>query len=62
MHNLFIKCRSQVDEEDQIIILLASYQNHLNHDLLVTTFLVGKTTLMMDKVSTILLETENIKQ
>ena len=63
----FNKCITQllsveieIDEEYQAIILLASLLK--SYETLVTTLLVGKQTLMVDEVTTALLETEKIKQ
>ena len=65
--NNFNKCITQllsvevkIDEEDKAVILLASLSK--SYETLVTTLLVGKTTLTVDEVSTALLETENMKQ
>ena len=65
--NQFNKCITQllslevkIEDEDQAIILLSSRPK--SYEKLVTTLLVGKTTLTVDGVSTALLETENMKQ
>ena len=50
----------QIDEEYQTIILLASLPK--SFQIVVTTLLIGKTMLIMDKVSSTLLKTKNIKQ
>ena len=61
MHNSVIKCREfKIEEENKAIILLASLPKSCQT--LVTILLVGKIMLTVDKVSTVLLETENIKQ
>ena len=50
----------KIDEEDQAIILLTSLPK--SYETMMTTFLVEKTILIVDEVSTALLETKNIKQ
>ena len=64
--NQFNKCITQllsleveIEAEDQAIILLSSLPR--SYETLVTTLLVGKTTLAVDEVTTALLETENMK-
>lgn len=49
-----------IDKEDRAIILLAFLSK--SYESLVTTLLVGKTTLTMDEVSNALLETANMKK
>ena len=65
--NKFNKCVTQllsvevkIDKEDQVIILFASLPK--SYETVVTMLLVGKTTLIVDKVSTTLLEIENVKK
>ena len=59
MHNLITTVKVKIDDKDKVIILLASLPK--SYETLVTTLLVGKTTSTMDKVSTVLLETANMK-
>lgn len=49
----------KVEEEDQAIILLALLLSSFEN--LMTTLLVGKTTLTIDEVSSVLLGAEKIK-
>ena len=65
--NKFNKCVTQllsvevkIDKKDQVIILFASLPK--SYETVVTMLLVGKTTLIVDKVSTTLLEIENVKK
>ena len=65
--NNFNKCITQllsvevkIDEEDKAVILLASLPK--SYETFVTTLLVRKTTLTVDEVSIVLLETANMKQ
>ena len=50
----------KIEDEDQAIILLSSRPK--SYEKLVTTLLVGKTTLTVDEVSMALLETKNMKE
>ena len=50
----------RINEENKVVILLASLTK--SYETLITTLLVGKITLTVDEVSTVLLETADMKQ
>ena len=55
-----LKIQVKINKEDQDIILLTSLPK--SYEIVVTKLLVGKIKLIVDEVSTALLQIENIKQ